>query len=280
MYARQQQRGFANAASREEGQWVVNSLFGAPLRRAPQQAAELERAAEGAKLMRDAPALWGFANNKYFTHKTPGKNADDYKNLQRSAGAEHHTIADIGTWWGDNNAWYDGWEAHRKDVHQAPRWWDKDFDGYKSYGRDLDRDMPDLTWRNEAATKGQGDGGEAFGEGVAMNDDETYEREPMARTFNDPVKYGPMWNEKSKIPYYGINEKPTDTYPGYTIHETKHKGSKTPEKQPPWCDWILGCEVPYDKEGDLKWNTEPDDPADSRGESYRTDWYRINQFRR
>eukprot|EP00961_Rhodomonas_salina_P180526 2436870-Rhodomonas_salina.2 len=128
MYARQQQRGFANAASREEGQWVVNSLFGAPLRRAPQQAAELERAAEGAKLMRDAPALWGFANNKYFTHKTPGKNADDYKNLQRSAGAEHHTIADIGTWWGDNNAWYDGWEAHRKDVHQAPRWWDKDFD--------------------------------------------------------------------------------------------------------------------------------------------------------
>ena len=32
--------------------------------------------------------------------------------------AEHATIADRGFWWGDNDAWHDGWTQHKKDMRK------------------------------------------------------------------------------------------------------------------------------------------------------------------
>jgi hypothetical protein len=34
--------------------------------------------------------------------------------------APHDTVADRGSWWGDNDAWYDGWTQHKQDM-QKPR---------------------------------------------------------------------------------------------------------------------------------------------------------------
>mmetsp|Transcript_16342 Transcript_16342/g.25382 ORF Transcript_16342/g.25382 Transcript_16342/m.25382 type:complete len:204 (+) Transcript_16342:102-713(+) len=99
----------------------------------------------------------------------------DYKWLKN---AKHHTPADLGFWWGDNDAWHDGWAQRYKDLDKP---YSKNFDGMEHYYKDITR-----------------------GKSGGMNDDRTYKRTPHHTTFQD-VK--PEYKNGHKLTY-GMTLKP------------------------------------------------------------------------
>jgi hypothetical protein len=150
----------------------------------------------------------------------------------------HHTPMDKGTWWGDNDAWYDGWEQHRTDLwppYQA-RYVDEktgkliNGGGWKAMADDLNR------------------GG---------NDYPEYKRTGMAPEYwerpgneHDLDRAGKVSHAEAAEQGEQFLDSNNGEITGATSFSRDWEKLRPEDKLPPWCDRILGCPPPYNAKGE------------------------------
>ena len=153
----------------------------------------------------------------------------------------HHTPMDKGTWWGDNDAWYDGWEQHRVDLWppRRPRHVDET-SGEKMLG---------------------GGGWKAMADDLSRggNDFPEYKRTGMAPEYwerpgdeHDLDNAGKVSHEAAHLAgeeYISSDRHGAIAAGGSVAGDWKRL--RPTDKVPPWCDRILGCFAPYDSKGEM-----------------------------
>ena len=153
----------------------------------------------------------------------------------------HHTPMDKGTWWGDNDAWYDGWEQHRVDLWppRRPRHADET-SGEKMLG---------------------GGGWKAMADDLSRggNDFPEYKRTGMAPEYwerpgdeHDLDNAGKVSHEAAHLAgeeYISSDRHGAIAAGGSVAGDWKRL--RPTDKVPPWCDRILGCFAPYDSKGEM-----------------------------
>ena len=172
----------------------------------------------------------------------------------------HHTPMDKGTWWGDNDAWYDGWEQHRTDLWPPyqPRYTDE----LGAAGADRNRELIGI-----AKMDGKGDGDMINGGGwKAMADDlnrggndyPEYKRTGMAPEYwerpgdeHDLDNVGKVTHaQASKFGEEFLDAGEGGVIRGATSFQDDWQKIRPVDKLPPWCDRILGCPPPYNAIGE------------------------------
>lgn len=174
------------------------------------------------------------ARGKPFSGSPPNYLNDDARPL-------HHTPQDKGYWWGDNDAWYDGWEQHRTDLwppYKGP-YTDEDGDGkmlkgggWKAMADDLNRggnDFPEYKRTGMAPEYWErpGDEHDLDNVGKLSHDDAALQGEE----FLDAGDGGEIT--------------------GATSFKDDWEKIRPVDKLPPWCDRILGCPPPYNDKGEI-----------------------------
>jgi len=173
------------------------------------------------------------ARGQPFSGSPPNYLNDDARPL-------HHTPQDKGTWWGDNDAWYDGWEQHRTDLwppYQS-RYTDESTDGKMLNGGGWKAMADDLN-------RGGNDYPEYKRTGMAP---EFWERPGDEHDLDNPGKVS-----RVDAGLYGENFLDAGKggeITGGTSFADDWKKARPIDKLPPWCDRILGCPPPYNDIGE------------------------------
>ena len=184
---------------------------------------------QGDKLINGKPG----ARGEPFSGSPPNYLNDDDRPL-------HHTPMDKGTWWGDNDAWYDGWEQHRVDLwppYKGP-YTDEDGDGKMLKGGGWKAMADDLN-------RGGNDFPEYKRTGMAP---EYWERPGNEHDLDNPGKTSHMDAHEQGEEFLDAGEGGEIT--GGTSFKDDWETLRPIDKLPPWCDRILGCPPPYNDIGE------------------------------
>jgi len=173
------------------------------------------------------------ARGEPFSGSPPNYLNDDARPL-------HHTPQDKGTWWGDNDAWYDGWEQHRTDLWPPykPRYTDEFGDGKMLNGGGWKAMADDLN-------RGGNDYPEYKRTGMAP---EYWERPGDEHDLDNvgKVSHADASAEGEQFLDAGDGGEIT----GGTSFKDDWEKIRAVDKLPPWCDRILGCPPPYNDIGE------------------------------
>ena len=184
---------------------------------------------QGDKLINGKPG----ARGEPFSGSPPNYLNDDDRPL-------HHTPQDKGTWWGDNDAWYDGWEQHRVDLwppYKGP-YTDEDGDGKMLKGGGWKAMADDLN-------RGGNDYPEYKRTGMAP---EFWERPGDEHDLDNPGKTSHADAHEFGEEFLDAGEGGEIT--GATSFKDDWEKVRPIDKLPPWCDRILGCPPPYNDIGE------------------------------